>query len=282
MQLVADKKIKLVLSGSGTKYPVFVGAVQALVERGYQFSEVCGTSGGSLIAACIASGLTPADMRVLVKRVNPAALIDINLFPWGPSEGLIKGNKFLRQLRSELPETFEEAHKKSGIHLNVVTFNIERGTHVIWGSRFTGKADLPLCVRASISIPFVFNAVPLRPVSDGRPEATQLHVDGGVGANFPLDIFGVGDDVIGLRFRPQSRPRPINSKLGYAMAVIDGMIESSTREHTEDAIHARQIYLDSDGGGLDFNLTPDKIEQLIDDGYNSARKALDRAGTPVT
>lgn len=282
MQLPADKKIKLVLSGSGTKYPVFVGAVHALVERGYQFTEVCGTSGGSIIAACIASGMKIAEMSALVKRVNPAELLDLNWLPFGPTEGLIKGRKFLRQLRIELPETFEEAHAKSGIHLNVVTFNVARGTHVIWGSRFTGKADLPLCLRASMSIPFVFDAVQLPFASDGVTKAKETHVDGGVGANFPLDLFGLGEDVIGLRFRPQNKPRNINSKLDYAMALVDGMIESSTREHTEDAVHARQIYLDTTGGGLDFNLTPAKIEQLIEDGYKSARSALEKAAAPVT
>lgn len=282
MQLPADKTVKLVLSGSGTKYPVFVGAIKALVEDGYKFSEVCGTSGGSLIAACIGSGLTVGQMEALVKRVNPAKLIDLNWFPWSPSEGLIKGNKFLRQLRIELPETFEEAFKESGIHVNVVTFNIQRGTHVIWGSRYTGKADLPLCVRASLSIPFVFDAVPLPYDGSGKLPKPELHVDGGVGANFPLDLFGTGDDVIGLRFRPMAAPRPLNSKLDYAMAVVDGMIEASTREHTEDAVHARQIYLDTSGGGLDFDLTPAKIEQLIEDGYKSARKVLDRAKLPVT
>lgn len=282
MRLPEDKKIKLVLSGSGTKYPVFVGAVQALVERGYEFSEVCGTSGGSLIAACIASGMKVDEMKALVKRVNPAALLDLNWWPFGATDGLVKGKKFLRQLRIELPETFEEAHAKSGIHLNVITFNIARGTHVVWGSRFTAKADLPLCVRASISIPFVFDAVELPFGSDGVSPVKELHVDGGIGANFPLDIFGTGDDVIGLRFRPQTGAKKLKSKLDYAMAVVDGMIESSTREHTEDAVHARQIYLDSKGGGLDFDLTPAKVDELIQEGYKSASAALDKASIPVT
>ena len=34
------KKIKLVLSGSGTRYPVFAGAIRKLLEDGYEIEEV--------------------------------------------------------------------------------------------------------------------------------------------------------------------------------------------------------------------------------------------------
>lgn len=42
-------KVKLVLSGSGMLYPVHAGAVMALHELGFQFSEIVGTSGVLLL-----------------------------------------------------------------------------------------------------------------------------------------------------------------------------------------------------------------------------------------
>ena len=45
------KTYKLVLSGSGTRYSCFIGAIKRLFEEGIEIDEVCGTSGGGIIAA---------------------------------------------------------------------------------------------------------------------------------------------------------------------------------------------------------------------------------------
>lgn len=265
------ENIKTVYSGSGLKYPVHIGASCALWDLGKRIVETCGTSGGAIIAAALGCGIKPYEMADMAKRINPAKMLDVNWMPLGV-KGIVAGNLFLRQLRIEFEETFEEAFKKSGVHCHVVTFNLTRGSHVVWSSRWTPKADLPLCVRGSLSLPFIFDPVTIKsPTKLAEPE---LHGDGGMGANFPLDIFGIGDDVVGLRFRPTTGARKITNKLEWASACVDGLIESTTREHVDDAIHARQVYLDSNGGGLDFNLTPSKVDSLMHEGYQSVMKAM--------
>jgi len=51
------KKVNVALAGSGQLYPVFVGALICLKERGLEIAEISGTSGGAIIAAALASGL---------------------------------------------------------------------------------------------------------------------------------------------------------------------------------------------------------------------------------
>jgi predicted acylesterase/phospholipase RssA len=151
--------------------------------------------------------------------------------------------------------------------LFIVTFDLSEGTPVVWashpgtkGTRYAPHESLPRLVRASMSLPLIFDPV--------RLEKT-LHVDGGIGANFPLDIFGTGDDVIGLRFQPQRKPRKIESKADVLMACIDGLIESTTRKHIEDAVYARIIELKTKGTGLEFDLTEHEMLELMSEGEKS-------------
>lgn len=272
------KRVKLILSGSGLKYPKFVGAIKRLKQEGYTFSEVLGTSGGAIIAAAEASGMSIEELEELCKRINPRDLMDPNWLPFGATQGLIGGNKILRTLHTELPEDFDDYK----IPLNIVTFNLSRGCHQVWSTKTTPKANAPLIIRASLSLPWLMDGVWI-PYGEGmvthngeRPKKgpDELHIDGGVGANFPLDHFGTGQDVIGLRFRPITGRRTFKDKIDFTAAVIDGFIESTTREHTEDAVHARQIYLESTGGAFDLDMNPAKIQALIDEGWKSTDKAL--------
>jgi NTE family protein len=247
------------------------GAIWELAAWNREIVELCGTSGGALVAAAFASGMSEERMSRLMREVNPAALLDPNivfpgLFTWHRnSRGVFSGARILRALRENLPPSFSDCH----LPLTVVTFNLELGRHELWSSELTPDADLPLVVRASMSLPLIFDPVAL-PVPGQKK--SYLHADGGIGANFPLNVFGDYEEVIGLRFAPITGPRSIVNKLDMISACIDGLIESTTREHVEDAVHARQIYLRSTGGTLDFNLTQKKIQILEDEGVESVRR----------
>ena len=49
-------KVALVLSSGGPRGFAYIGAIEALLERGYQITSIAGTSMGSLIAGIYASG----------------------------------------------------------------------------------------------------------------------------------------------------------------------------------------------------------------------------------
>ena len=62
---------KGVFQGGGAKGLAYLGAYKAAKEAGVNFTEVCGTSVGSLFAAFIAAGATPQQMQDIVKAQFP-------------------------------------------------------------------------------------------------------------------------------------------------------------------------------------------------------------------
>lgn len=267
-----SKKIKLVLSGSGTRYPVHVGAILRLAEEGYEIAEVCGTSGGAIVAAGLASGYKPNEEIIgMMKQTLPAKnrLIDPSLWALFFRWGLIKGDRLEKIFDKYMVRSFKETK----IPVHIVTTNLERKVARIFSSTTDPEMSLAKAVRASISIPGVFTPIKIK---------DELYVDGGVTANYLLDIFGTGEDVIGLRFGAahkitdykDAERKEIKSVSDYINANIDTMIEATTREHIEDAMFARTITLRTSHGGLNFGMTEADVDHMVQEGYDSADKWL--------
>lgn len=271
------KKIKVVLSGSGTRYPVHVGGLLRLAEEGYEITEICGTSGGAIVAAGVASGYKiNEEMVQLVKQLLPAKnkLIDFSLFALIFKWGLVKGDKLEALFNDYAIKTFKE----SKIPLHIVTTNIERQTTRVFSTATDPDMSVAKAVRASLAIPGVFTPVKI----DG-----ELYVDGGVTANYYLDIFGTGEDVIGLRFGPAQPPatyrdsprKKIKGAADYINANIDAMLEANAHEHIEDAVFARTVMLKTNHGGLNFGMTDKDVDEMIQDGYDSVDRWLKKQNT---
>lgn len=257
------KKIKLVLSGSGCLYPVHVGAILCLVEHGYEIAEVCGTSGGAMVAAALATGYKANNELVkMIKNTLPAknGLIDMSIFSLAFNWGLIKG----RKIEKEFDKYFVKKMSETRIPLHVVTTNLDKQAIKVFSTKDTPNMSVAQAVHASMAIPGVFAPVKI----DG-----DLFVDGGIMANYFLDLFGTGPDVIGLKFKSVSDDKegfPIKSPADYIERVIDALIQGSTNEHMDDATFARTILLESVHKGLDFNMTDTDVDDMIEEGYRSA------------
>jgi NTE family protein len=66
----APSSADLVLEGGGVKGIGHVGAIAALVEKGYAFQRVAGTSAGAIVASLVAAGMTPAAMQAEMQKVD--------------------------------------------------------------------------------------------------------------------------------------------------------------------------------------------------------------------
>lgn len=280
----------LILSGSGAKYPAFLGAVRELMAGGVTFSRYVGTSGGSLIAALLASGLPLERVEKISDGINPAALLDGGLPRFastlllgfrGMPKGIYAGDKILAELRRHLPKRLGDCARP----LHVVTYELESGKTIIWTnergaltSRFAPDMDLPLLIMASMSLPIIFDSRRLRcKDSDGVERDQGFFCDGGVGNNFAIDLMSEGRDCIGIRFQPTSDRRIIRSFVDIAAASIDGMIESATRKHMSDAAYAATVIVRSDDAATDFELTPAKHAKLKELGRVAVRDYFARA-----
>lgn len=264
------KKVKLVLSGSGTRYSCFIGAIQRLLEEGYEIEEVCGTSGGAIIAAGFASRYEPEKPEEIVRVMTdialellPGPLMDVNWMPFF-RKGFFGGKKILKKLREELPKEF--ANTK--IPVRIVTFNNNFARHKIWTTE--DGAELPLCVRASMSLPGIFDLVKIQ---------GDWHSDGGIVSNFELDVFGEeSNDVFGIAFAGVENPRrrEILWKKDLIQAHIDGAIEESMLEDIEDMEGTPICYIKTSHGGLNLKMTKKDVLEQINDGYKSMDRRLKR------
>lgn len=267
------KKYKLVLSGSGMRFPVFVGALKRLYEEGIEITEVCGTSGGAIVAAGLACGYDPASSMIdlcreflpkTTKFLDPS-IISL-LFSWG----LIKGEIIEKEFKKYYAPTF----KDTKIPLRIITVNYEthsiKHPYNVFSTHGTPDVDLSKAVRASMSIPIVFSPV----IING-----DRHVDGGLGANFPVDIFGQDEKVIGLHFgggevNRSKKPKGMFGLPGYMLDMIDIMMSSTTREYIEDVPNAKIFRLKTDVNTLDFFISIDDVNKMIEEGYNQVEYQL--------
>jgi NTE family protein len=258
-------KIKLVLSGSGTKFPVFAGALKRLEEAGCEVEQVIGTSGGSIIAAGIASGYSANELIKLCRDIMPtlSKKVDFNLLRPLTDWGFIRGEK----LKEELSKHFVETLGQAQIPLFITATNFDTEQLEIFSKQSHPNLSTDRAVRASISIPVVF-----------VPETINgdLYVDGGVKTNFAIDFFGDNPDVVGLYFLDKGgrkpRPKGWRSLFGFISRVINMLISAKTEDDIEDAKHTNQIALHSKVNGLDFSFSAEQVDQMIQEGY----QAVDR------
>lgn len=264
-----SKSIKLVLSGSGTRYPCFIGAIKKLLEQGYEIEEVCGTSGGALVAAGLASFYDKQDPLKTVDKLQdfaldilPGPLMDWNLLPFF-RRGFIGGKKVLKTLERELPGSFDD----TVIPVRVITFNNNLSRHKIWTSEDKG-VSLPLTVRASMSLPIIFDLVKIQ---------GDYHSDGGIVGNFELDVFGRNvDNVFGISFTSveEVTRREIKFKHDIVQSHLDGAIEESMIENIEDMEGSPVCFIETKHSGLNLKMTGQDVLEQIQDGYRSMEKRL--------
>lgn len=300
-----SKAYKLVLSGSGTRYPCFIGAIKRLIEEGIEIEEVCGTSGGAIVSAGLGwkyDKENPLDsikfLEEFALNLYPAELLDPHWFDFALSfkwrnlfhgynfkpfnvfgkgdvftldpkqmfltrntNGIFKGDKILEKIRDSLPRDL-----KLKIPVTIVTFNNNWKQANYWRLKEDSEM-LSLLVRASISLPLIFDPVEI----DG-----DIHTDGGVTANFPLGVFGKDANVIGLTFTGIEPSRvEIDDKIAIAEANIDGAImENQFEDETNAGPGARICRIETKHGGLNLKMDKVQIRDQINEGYDSVSKWL--------
>lgn len=201
-------KVVLVLSGGGAKGIAHIPVLQALDSMGIVPDLVIGTSMGSIVGGLYAMGYSGDSIAGIVKTVDwnvilggdislkdvgmeeksefKKYLIDLDLIKGKPkiNSALLKDQK-LREFISELtyPAFDIQDFDDLPIPYRAMTTDIVNGKEVL-----LGEGSLGLAMRASMSIPGVFQPIPYE---------NTLLVDGGILNNFPVDVaVEMGADII--------------------------------------------------------------------------------------
>ena len=249
------KKVKLVLSGSGTRYGIQIGAIIRLLELGIEIEEAIGTSGGAICAAAIGSGYTKESLLSLATSTLPKNILEKNWQIFGGTKSIYNNKKLLRAFRTLFAETFDECK----IPVHIVTHNWTLKRPKIWDA---ANDDLPLAVNASMCLP-IFDMVEIN---------GELYEDGGVDANFCIDfndwVFKNSTPVIGLRMRSLGEEKPRKRpflKTDRLMGTVSDLIEASDREHIEDASWAKIITISTDFPGVKLDIDEKDVLKMIAD-----------------
>ncbi len=184
------KKIGLALGGGAAKGLAHIGVLKVLEEHGIKVDLVSGTSIGSIVGALHCAGYSAKQIQEIAESTKWPLLIDVGL----PNKGLVKGNKIEKFLREKLEnKSFKDLQKP----LYITAADIEKDQEVIFN-----KGDVTSAVRASISIPGIFNAVSIN---------DRVLVDGGLLDPLPVKILkeeGV-DIIIAVNLHPVQEQEPI-------------------------------------------------------------------------
>ena len=210
------RRADLVLEGGGVKGLGTAGAVMGLLDAGWTFPRVAGTSVGALAAAFAATGADSAVFADVLGRLDlrriPDRRVPLPLVSEGVSllagRGAYAGDWIHRWLTRELDalgvRTFADLRRddpdddpallvpEHRYRLVVMATDVTNGRllRLPWDyPRFGLDPDEQLvadAVRMSLSIPFYFDPCTLRNPGTGE-EATI--VDGGVLSNFAIEIF---------------------------------------------------------------------------------------------
>ena len=166
--ITPKRHVTLVLSMGGARGMAHIGVIEELLAQGYEITSLAGSSMGAMVGAMYATGGLEACKRWLLtwNKRKMWEMADISL----SSEGIVKGDRFIRELKSILPDVNIE-----DLPLPYVAL----ATDLISGQevRFD-RGNLFDAIRASISIPLLF-----RPFRRGE----QQLVDGGILNPLPLN-----------------------------------------------------------------------------------------------
>ena len=163
---LSGRSVWLVLGGGGAKGFAHLGVVRAMRELGLPIDGVAGSSIGSAMAALVAMDVPQDELVPKTERFFHRVL-DYT----APVSGIIAGKRIARAIAEGVDD---RDVADTWLPLRCMTTNLTRSAAVVHRS-----GELQRVLRASVSIPGVMPAVAF---------GEDLHVDGGVMNNLPVDI----------------------------------------------------------------------------------------------
>ncbi|MBI2102230.1 patatin-like phospholipase family protein [Candidatus Woesearchaeota archaeon] len=184
----------LALGAGGARGFVHLGVLKTLQKHKINPDYLAGTSMGAVIAAAYAVGRTPLEIEEFMKHTDWRRIVDFTV----PKAGLLEGkrvNQYLQEL------VFRQKIQNTVIPLQIISYNLTKKKQVIFQ-----KGDIASALRASISIPGIFNPYLLK---------KEEYIDGAISDPTPFDIVKkMGAEIILAidTTSPRQKPSKVTSK----------------------------------------------------------------------
>ncbi|MFV1998551.1 MAG: patatin-like phospholipase family protein [Acidiferrobacterales bacterium] len=283
-------KIGLVLGGGGARGFAHIGVLRKLEEMRIPYDYIAGTSMGSIIGGLLAVGMESDEIASVIREADWGTLFkdktnredipfrrkaddDLGLF--GPKlgigkdssllpKGVVSGQKIVFMFESITSQRMQTSDfDQLAIPFRAIATDIVSGNMVV-----IGDGELSMAMRASMSVPAVFD-----PVRRGG----ALLVDGGLVRNLPADVAkNMGADVViaidvGTKLVGKE-------ELTNALAIVYQMSGLLTVHNTDiqiEALRENDVLIAPEIGDLISSADFSKLDEAILLGYAAAEKMQD-------
>lgn len=201
----------LVFKGGGVLGMAYAGALEVLEKENIlsNLKGVAGTSAGAITALALCIGYDYKDMKLLMQSTDFKKFQDeTNYLKIIHDYGLYKGNFLLTWIKEiirvkniDAELTFKDLHEMDTYDLKVFATNINTTNFQEFSFEKTPDVKIAEAVRASMSIPFFFNAWQF----PGGEFDNHIFIDGGVLNNYPLGAFDDLDNTLGLYINTEDK-----------------------------------------------------------------------------
>lgn len=304
----------LVLEGGGVKGCALLGAAAELMDQGYTFSRIAGTSAGAMVGALLAAGIPMATLTSMLETTDMASFADKT--GWAKlgypgmavsmvhEKGIYKGEAIYQWLYNTLKEhgietfadlkindpTIEPNHPERRYKLVCVVSDITRQQMIRlpWDYQAVYGIDpdtqlVADAVCASMGVPLGFKP---RTITSAITGQESILVDGGVTSSFPISLFDSPANrtprwpTFGVRLEGQTPSDYVYPAVKNIVDFIKGLYETAT--HGRDAmiesdprVIGRTIFVNTATvNGSDFGITPETRQALYASGRKEAQTFL--------
>jgi predicted acylesterase/phospholipase RssA len=275
----------LVLSGGGIKGYTYIGVMKALEEKNITFKKIVGSSIGSFFSLLIILNYSSSELMSIFSKMNITFddilslnidNIDIDdiLTNLIYSYGIDSGDKvhniikiFIKNKIENTEITFKELYDYNNIELTVVVTNLSKNITEYCNYINTPDMKIHLAIRASISLPFIFNPV----IIDNT-----YYIDGGITNNLPIDYISQEDikKTLGISLT-SLQTKDINSLSKYVLSIFKcyiGFLEIEKINKYKENI----LIIEQNCNPIETNMCLTEIHNLIDKGYYTTINYLNK------
>jgi len=276
--------VNLCFKGGGVKGCAYVGVYKALQENGFikNVQRIIGSSAGAIFASAVALKIPPEQLQEIILQTDFSKFKDQT---WGELYNIIdhfgyySGDYFyqwysnlLKTITGNESITFQQVFEKFNIDLVITASDITEGELCYFSKDTTPNMELRIAVRCSMSIPFFYI-----PVQIPQNEKVHYYIDGGCMNNYPIDYFSDStEQTWGFNLIDDTfKLNPINSIIDFTTNIILTEIKEINKLHYSKIPNKHFKTIDIPTFGIkatDFDLSKEKIEQLINVGYQTTLK----------
>lgn len=274
-------KFHLVLSGSGARFPAFLGVLNYASKHVYpcmmsQLAMLLGSSGGAAVCLLIALGYHLSFLERLSFRLEYNDLRSLDIACLLTDFGIDTGYKFERLFKTLIKHklgnalaTFADLWAARHIDLRITGTNITQRKLEVFSKDTTPDMPLWLAVRISTSLPLVFTS----------PKWHEDHyTDGALLASFPIhllpqDQIGVDDTVLAVNLvYPRSALQPLSDLPSFLTGLMSTMFAAINCNPTSlDPRYECLTITTQSFVQFKLDVSRDAVKELIMEGYHAAQ-----------